>query len=111
NNNPGQGILELNDNQLKIDFGLSNEDITPPLPNKIGLDLWFLLYDFDKTDEYGRVGIRAELSRPISYNDKNIVNSFSTRLILDIHQPEPIIQGRDTPQFTQDIELDISKVG
>ncbi|WP_193014406.1 MULTISPECIES: hypothetical protein [Gammaproteobacteria] len=111
NNNPGQGILELNDNQLKIDFGLSNEDITPPLPNKIGLDLWFLLYDFDKTDEYGRVGIRAELSRPISYNDRNIVNSFSTRLILDIHQPEPIIQGRDTPQFTQDIELDISKVG
>ncbi|MDI8954367.1 hypothetical protein MJO10_31470, partial [Salmonella enterica subsp. enterica serovar Anatum] len=43
------------------------------LPNKIGLDLWFLLYDFYELDGDERVGIRAELSRPISYNSKNVV--------------------------------------
>ncbi|MDI5700019.1 hypothetical protein MJL76_23990, partial [Salmonella enterica subsp. enterica serovar Montevideo] len=58
-----------------------------------------------------RVGIRAELSRPISYNSKNVVNDFSTRLILDVHQPDPIVQNGDVPQFTPDIDLDILKTG
>lgn len=66
---------------------------------------------FYEIDDFHRVGIRAELSRPISYNDKNVVNSFSTRLILDINGPEPIIQSNDAPLFTPDIDLDIIKVG
>ncbi|EFH7227251.1 hypothetical protein RCM87_05920 [Escherichia marmotae] len=111
NNNPGQGKLMLDDTQLKLDLDLPEGEIVPLLPNKIGRDLWFLLYDFDELDEFNRVGIRAELSRPVSYNDKNVVNSFSTRLILDVHQPDPMVQGGETPQFTPDIDLEILKTG
>ncbi|EPL2506736.1 TPA: hypothetical protein QCJ32_004583 [Enterobacter asburiae] len=111
NNTPGQGDLMLDDNQLKLDLALPDGDVVPLLPNKIGMDLWFLLYDFYEIDDFQRVGIRAELSRPISYNDKNVVNSFSTRLILDLHEPAPIIQSNDAPKFTPDIDLDILKVG
>ncbi|XBS68929.1 hypothetical protein ABK905_20605 [Acerihabitans sp. KWT182] len=111
NNTPGQRKLRLDDNQLNLDLDLFEGDTIPLLPNKIGLDLWFLLYDFYVLDEHHRVGMRAELSRPISYNDKNVVNSFSTRLILDIHQPDPIIRSGDEPQFTPNIEFDISKAG
>ncbi|HHR0842968.1 hypothetical protein ACVZIW_07765 [Klebsiella aerogenes] len=111
NNNPGQGKLMLDDNQLKLDLDLPEGEVVPLLPNKIGRDLWFLLYDFYELDEFNRVGIRAELSRPVSYNNKNVVNSFSTRLILDIHQPDPIVRGGEAPQFTPDIDLDILKTG
>ncbi|KFC84282.1 hypothetical protein [Buttiauxella agrestis] len=111
NNTPGQGDLKFDDTQLKLDLDLPEGDVVPLLPNKIGMDLWFLLYDFYEIDDFHRVGIRAELSRPISYNDKNVVNSFSTRLILDINGPEPIIQSNDAPLFTPDIDLDILKVG
>ncbi|MDI5754270.1 hypothetical protein MJL79_27560, partial [Salmonella enterica subsp. enterica serovar Montevideo] len=99
NNTPGQGELILDDSQLKLDLDLPEGDVIPLLPNKIGLDLWFLLYDFYELDGDERVGIRAELSRPISYNSKNVVNDFSTRLILDVHQPDPIVQNGDVPQF------------
>ncbi|HBY5479193.1 hypothetical protein ACYBNF_06215 [Klebsiella pneumoniae] len=111
NNTPGQGELILDDNQLKLDLDLPESDAIPLLPNKIGLDLWFLLYDFYELDADERVGIRAELSRPISYNSKNVVNDFSTRLILDVHQPDPIVKNGDVPQFTPDIDLDILKTG
>lgn len=111
NNTPGQGELILDDNQLKLDLDLPEGDVIPLLPNKIGLDLWFLLYDFYELDGDERVGIRAELSRPISYNSKNVVNDFSTRLILDVHKPDPIVQNGDVPQFTPDIDLDILKTG
>ncbi len=96
---------------FNADIQIPEGDVVPLLPNKIGMDLWFLLYDFYEIDDFHRVGIRAELSRPISYNDKNVVNSFSTRLILDIHGPEPIIQSNDAPLFTPDIDLDIIKAG
>ncbi|MGB6187376.1 MAG: hypothetical protein WBF70_02165 [Aeromonas molluscorum] len=111
NNTPGQGELILDDSQLTLDFDLPKGDIVPLLPNKIGLDLWFLLYNFYELDGDERVGIRAELSRPVSYNNKNVVNNFSTRLILDIHKPDPIVQNGDVPQFTPDIELNILKTG
>lgn len=111
NNNPGQGVLKLDDNQLKLDFDLPEGEVTPLLPNKIGRDLWFLLYELYDLDEHNRKGIRAELSRPISYNSKNVINSFSTRLILDTHQPDPLVQGGNAPQFTPAIDLDIFKVG
>lgn len=111
NNTPGQGELILDNSQLKLGLDLPESDAIPLLPNKIGLDLWFLLYDFYEIDGDERVGIRAELSRPISYNDKNVVNNFSTRLILDIHRPDSIIQNGDVPKFTPDIDLDILKTG
>lgn len=111
NNNPGQGKLNLDDNQLNLDLDLPEGDAIPLLPNKIGLDLWFLLYDFYELDGDERVGIRAELSRPVSYNSKNVVNGFSTRLILDIRKPGPTVQNGDLPQFTPDIDLDILKTG
>ncbi|AER32998.1 putative plasmid-related protein [Pantoea ananatis PA13] len=111
NNNPGQGELTLGDSQIKLDLDLPEGDIIPLLPNKIGRDLWFLLYELYDLDEFDRKGIRAELSRPVSYNNKNVVNSFSTRLILDIHQPDPIVRKGDAPQFTPDIDLDILKTG
>lgn len=110
-NNPGQGKLTLDDSQLELDLSLPEGEIIPLLSNKIGLDLWFLLYEFYEPDEFDRVRIRAELSRPVSYNDKNIVNSFSTRLILDVHQPDPIVRNGEEPQFTPDIDLDILKTG
>lgn len=110
-NNPGQGKLMLDDNQLKLDLGLKESEIISLLPNKIGRDLWFLLYNFYELDEFGRVGIRAELSRPVSYNNKNVVNAFSTRLILDVQQPEPTVRNSVEPQFTPDIDLDILKTG
>lgn len=111
NNTPGQGELTLDDSQLKLDLGLTESETIPLLPNKIGRDLWFLLYNFYELDEFDRVGIRAELSRPVSYNNKNVVNNFSTRLILDSYQPDPIIRNSEVPQFTADIDLDILKVG
>ncbi|HEB9656541.1 TPA: hypothetical protein RZL14_003549 [Yersinia enterocolitica] len=111
NNTPGQGALKFEDKQL--DFGFENSDTASPplLPNKLGKDLWFLLYDLDEVDENGRMSIRAELSRPISYNDKNIVNDFSTRLILDTKRPSPVDMIGVEPQFTPDIDIDISQVG
>lgn len=112
NNNPGQGVLQLDDAQLGFDFDIPEGQGLPYLPNKLGLDLWFLLYEFYKLDEHGRLGIRAELSRPISYNQKNIVNGFSTRLILSTHRPDdPTIVIGEEPQFTPDIEIDILKTG
>lgn len=111
NNSPEQGELALDDSQLKLDLGQLEGESTPLLPNKIGRDLWFLLYDFYELDEFDRVGIRAEFSRPVSYNNKNVVNSFSTRLILDVHQPDPIVRNDEAPQFTPDIDLDIFKTG
>ena len=57
------------------------------------------------------MSIRAELSRPISYNDKNIVNDFSTRLILDTKRPSPVVMIGVEPQFTPDFDIDISQVG
>ncbi|MET3816245.1 MULTISPECIES: hypothetical protein [Pantoea] len=111
NNAPGQGELSLNENQLKLDFKLSDIDAISLLPNKIGRDLWFLLYDFYELDEFNRVGIRAELSRPVSYNNNNVVNSFSTRLILDVNQLDPLLPKGESPQFTPDIDLDILKTG
>ncbi|WP_261455023.1 hypothetical protein [Serratia fonticola] len=111
NNHPGQGLLHLEDAQLGFGFELPEGEGIPLLPNQLGLDLWFLLYDFYELDEHHRVGIRAELSRPISYNHKNVVNGFSTRLILNTHRPDPIVQSADEPQFTPAIEIDILKAG
>ncbi|PHM67539.1 hypothetical protein Xsto_00422 [Xenorhabdus stockiae] len=108
NNNPGQGILDFEDEQLN--FGFESLDDEPLLPNQLGLDLWFLLYNFYEIDEH-QLGIKAELSRPITYNHKNIVNSFSTRLILDTAPTDPVIKRGDEPQFTPEIEIDILKTG
>ncbi|EIY5155790.1 hypothetical protein KAG03_11990 [Klebsiella variicola] len=110
-NNPDQGKLMLDDSQFKLDLDVPEGAVIPLLPNKIGRDLWFLLYELYELDEFNRLGIRAELSRPVSYNNKNVVNSFSTRLILDARQPDPIVRNDTTPQFTPDIDLDILKTG
>jgi len=111
NNAPGQGKLLLDESQLALNFYQPDGDVISLLPNKIGRDLWFLLYDFYELDEFNRVGIRAELSRPVSYNDKNVVNSFSTRLIIDMNQSNPLVRNSESPQFTPKIDLDILKTG
>ncbi|NQE78185.1 hypothetical protein [Pantoea ananatis] len=110
-NTPGQGNLRLDDSQLKLNLGFPQGNAVSVLPNKIGLDLWFLLYHLYELDDHNRMGIRAELSRPVSYNDRSVVNSFSTRLILDLRQPDPARKDNDLPQFTPDIDLDILKTG
>jgi len=110
-NAPGQGKLLMDENQLNLDLELPDGEVVSLRQNKIGRDLWFLLYDFYELDEFKRVGIRAELSRPVSYNDKNVVNSFSTRLILDMNQEDSLIGNNESPQFTPKIDLDILKTG
>ncbi|PNK64928.1 MULTISPECIES: hypothetical protein [Pantoea] len=111
NNAPGQGKLSLDESQLTLEFDQPDMDVIPILPNKIGRDLWFLLYEFYELDEFNRLGIRAELSRPLSYNDNNVVNSFSTRLILDMNQTDALFRNSELPQFTPKIDLDIFKTG
>ncbi|MGL5218367.1 MAG: hypothetical protein ACRC8G_02545 [Plesiomonas shigelloides] len=108
-NYPGQGRLVLDDNQ--ISFDLPEMDVEPILPNQLGLDLWFLLYSLDRDADSSRCTIKAELSRPASFNNKGIVNSFSTRLILNMSEPDYMSHGNDVPQFTPDIDLDILKMG
>ncbi|CDG89813.1 hypothetical protein [Xenorhabdus bovienii] len=107
-NNPGQGLLSFEGEQMN--FGFEFLDDKPLLPNKLGLDLWFLLYNFYKIDEH-QLGIKAELSRPITYSQKNIVNGFSTRLILNTAPTDPVIKQGEEPQFTSEIEIDILKTG
>ncbi|MDC9615268.1 hypothetical protein PSI19_15625 [Xenorhabdus khoisanae] len=107
-NNPRQGTLGFEDEQMNFEFEcLGDESL---LPNHLGLDLWFLLYNFYEIDEH-QLGIKAELSRPITYNQKNIVNSFSTRLILNTTPTDPVIKRGEEPQFTPEIEIDILKTG
>lgn len=110
-NNPSQAPLPFESPQLDLGLDYSDDGSVPLLPNDLGLDLWFLLYDLYKIGNDGQMGIRAELSRPISYNDKGIINGFSTRLILNIETPELIIRSNEETEFTPDIEFDILKTG
>lgn len=108
---PGQGRLSLDDVQMDLDLGAVIHDLPTQPMNKLGKDLWMLLYHLYEIDEHHRMGIRAELARPVSYNSRNIINGFSTRLILNTHTPDLLFSSNDEPQFTPDIELDISKAG
>lgn len=112
NNIPGQGVLPtINDEQLTFDFPESDAVNFIPPPNKLNLDLWFLLYAFAEQNSFGQTTIRAELSRPLSFNYKNKINSFSIRVILTIPTDHPIEPVAISPEFTPDIDIDILNVG
>lgn len=110
-NNPNQAPLPFESPQMDLGLDCSDDGSISLLPNDLGLDLWFLLYELYKTGDDGQMGIRAELSRPVSYNDKGIINGFSTRLILNIENPETSIRSNEETEFTADIDIDILKTG
>ncbi|CDG99830.1 hypothetical protein [Xenorhabdus bovienii] len=108
NNHPLQQILDFQDQQMNLDFSSHDED--KPSSAQLGLDVWFLLHYVYQIDEY-QWGMQAEFSQPTTYNQKNVVNGFSTRLILNTAPTDPVVKQDNEPQFTQDIEIDILKTG
>jgi len=112
NDMPGQGTLPtINDEQLTFDFPTTNIENISPLPNKLNLDLWFLMYTFTEPNSFGQQTIRAEFSRPLTFSYKNKINSFSIRVILSIPTDHPIEPVTISPEFTPDIDIDILNVG
>ncbi|MBE8597872.1 hypothetical protein [Xenorhabdus sp. BG5] len=106
--NPIQYPFVYPDQQMALDFSFSNNDKI--LTNSLGLDIWCLLHYVYRIDEY-QWGMRAEFSKPITYNRKNEINGFSTRLILNTTSTDPVTKQGGEPQFTPEIEIDILKTG
>ncbi|MCG3464060.1 hypothetical protein L7G72_20100 [Xenorhabdus bovienii] len=106
--NPTAYLLDFQNKQMDFDFSSHDED--KPSSAQLGLDVWFLLHYVYQIDEY-QWGMRAEFSQPTTYNQKNVVNGFSTRLILNTAPTDPVVKQDNEPQFTQDIEIDILKTG
>ncbi|CDH33762.1 hypothetical protein [Xenorhabdus bovienii] len=106
--NPTAYSFEFQNKQIDLDF--SSHDNDEALSTQLGLDVWCLLHYVYQIDEY-QWGMRAEFSQPTTYNQKNVVNGFSTRLILNTAPTDPVIKQDNEPQFTQDIEIDILKTG
>lgn len=83
-----------------------------------GMEVWALMYHcMSHIAEDGsgikQVEVRAELSKPSSYNEKGFINYFSTRIILPIitlnGSPDLIDDDYDDDQFNPDIDIDIGK--
>ncbi|MDC9591437.1 hypothetical protein PSI23_19660 [Xenorhabdus sp. XENO-10] len=106
--NPTAYSFEFQNKQMDLDF--SSHDNDEALSTQLGLDVWCLLHYVYQIDEY-QWGMRAEFSQPTTYNQKNVVNGFSTRLILNTAPTDPVIKQDNEPQFTSEIEIDILKTG
>ncbi|MDX8001183.1 hypothetical protein FE394_18870 [Xenorhabdus sp. Reich] len=106
--NPTAYSFDFQNQQMGFDFSSHDSDESSSL--LLGLDVWCLLHYVYQIDEY-QWGMRAEFSQPTTYNQKNVVNGFSTRLILNTAPTDPVIKQDNEPQFTSEIEIDILKTG
>ncbi|MDX7989175.1 hypothetical protein FE392_17980 [Xenorhabdus sp. 12] len=106
--NPTAYSFDYQNQQINLDFSSRDDDESSSIP--LGLDVWCLLHYVYQVDEY-QWGMRAEFSQPTTYNQKNVINGFSTRLILNTAPKDPVIKQDNEPQFTKDIEIDILKTG
>lgn len=113
--NPGQLSFSFDSRQELLDFGVNTADeLIIKQHNKLDLDLWILLYCLIDRDEFGNyTGIRAELSKPHSFNTNGIINSFSVRLILSLPTPDfDLFKSDDTAtHFTPEIDIQIEGLG
>lgn len=74
------------------------------------VEVWALMYYCMSFAE--QVEVRAELSKPSSYNEKGFINCFSTRIILPVitlNGSPDLIDDYDDDQFNPDIDIDIAK--
>ncbi|MCL1056802.1 hypothetical protein L2729_02200 [Shewanella gelidimarina] len=110
-----QSSTDKGDFTLEL-FGLNydnapNLDLFPELlplsnpKNKLNCDIWFLLHNFDKSNNM----LKAELTRPISYDKKGYVTGFDleNRIIIDMERDE-IISIK--PDFNEDIDFEIDEI-
>jgi hypothetical protein len=108
NTDKGDFTLEL--------FGLNydnahNLDLFPELlpqsnpKNKLNCDIWFFLHYFDKSNNK----LKAELARPISYDNKGYVTRFDleNRIFIDMDYDENI---NIEPDFNDKIDFEVEEV-
>ncbi|NBL76212.1 hypothetical protein GWI67_01200 [Proteus sp. G2672] len=105
-NNLNQIQLDYEDNQINFNF--------PVLDKKEDegddLDIWCLMHYSYQVNEF-QWEVKAELSKATTYNSKNFINGFSTRLILNTKPIDPIANLGMEPEFTPEIDIDILKTG
>lgn len=69
-------------------------------------DVWILMHHSQKIAD-GEYRVKAELSRPSTYDNKGRINSFSDRIILDLMGSDIESQPKSETQFTDDIDFNI----
>lgn len=107
--------LDNNLNQIHLDY--EDEQIAFNFPTIDGkndeeneLDIWCLLHHSYQVNEF-QWEVKAELSKAATYNSKNFINGFSTRLILNTKPIDPITNLGMEPEFTPEVDIDILKTG
>ena len=69
-------------------------------------DVWILMHYSQKIAD-GEYRVKAELSRPSTYDNKGRINSFSDRIMLDLMGLNIESQPNSETQFTDDIDFNI----
>ncbi|SUC36237.1 Uncharacterised protein [Providencia rustigianii] len=105
-NNLNQIQLDYEDNQISFNFPAIDEKNDEE--NK--LEIWCLLHYAYQVNEF-QWEVKAELSKATTYDSKNFINGFSTRLILNTKPIDPITNLGMEPEFTPEIDIDILKTG
>lgn len=105
-NNLNQIQLDYEDNQIAFNFPTIDEKND----KENELDIWCLLHYSYQVNEF-QWEVKAELSKATTYNSKNFINGFSTRLILNTKPIDPITNLGIEPEFTPEIDIDILKTG
>tara|TARA_R110000823_G_C15950318_1_gene501619 strand:+ start:4690 stop:5397 length:708 start_codon:yes stop_codon:yes gene_type:complete len=98
---PQQGKLFEKSDSLKINRGKLQLEIDGK-----ERDVWILMHYSQKIAD-GEYRVRAELSRPSTYDNKGRINSFSDRIMLDLMGLNIESQPNSETQFTDDIDFNI----
>lgn len=105
-NNLNQIQLDYEDDQIAFNFPV----IDGKNDEENELDIWCLLHYSYQVNEF-QWEVKAELSKATTYNSKNFINGFSTRLILNTKPIDPITNLGMEPEFTPEVDIDILKTG
>ncbi|BBC40494.1 hypothetical protein PDPE_1-01334 [Photobacterium damselae subsp. piscicida] len=110
-----QSSYDKGDFTLEL-FGLHqhetpNLDLFPDLlptrrtQNSLKCEIWFLVHHIDKVDN----SIRAELSRPVSFNSKGYVTGFDleNRIIIDM---DKLVTFDSKVDFNDEIDINIEEI-
>ena len=98
---PQNGELFEESDSLKINRGKLQLEIDGK-----ERDVWVLLHYSQKIAD-GEYRVKAELSRPSTYDNKGCINSFSGRIMLDSMGLNIESQPNTETQFTDDIDFNI----
>lgn len=108
--------LAYNNNPMGVQSEMFPKELIPEACIK-GRTVWILMHylekEYNKETKETTVTLKAELSKPISLNEKGFIDSFSPRIILPPISFDHISSldkdQNDDEYFTKDIDIDIAK--